>query len=147
MTDWTWLYKLQQRLAITRQEARALLVLTVLFAMGATAQHVQRQQAILLPAPAPADTTRSPLRLAPERATAPVNINTASVEELQALSGIGPVLARRVATYRAQHRPFQNAGELRRVRGIGPKTLEALRPHITVDSTAALATASRPASQ
>ena len=61
----------------------------------------------------------------------PININQASAEELQHLPGIGPALAARVIEAR-RTAPFKSADDLRRVAGIGPKTLDKLRPHITV---------------
>jgi competence protein ComEA len=60
-----------------------------------------------------------------------VNVNTASVEQLQRLPGIGPALSRRIEQYRTAQRPFQSVEELRRVPGIGAKTLAALRPLVT----------------
>jgi competence protein ComEA len=60
-----------------------------------------------------------------------VNINTASAQELQLLPGIGPAKAQRVIQYRKGH-PFRTIEELARVKGIGPKTVRKLRPHLTV---------------
>jgi competence protein ComEA len=64
--------------------------------------------------------------------TGPVAVNSASAEELQRLPGIGPTLAKRIIETR-EARPFRSVEELRRVRGIGAKTLERLRPHVTVE--------------
>lgn len=61
----------------------------------------------------------------------PVDVNRATEEELQQLPGIGPTLARRIVAAR-QAAPFRSVEDLRRVRGIGAKTLENLRPYITV---------------
>jgi competence protein ComEA len=67
----------------------------------------------------------------PGAVAGPINVNTASVAELQTLPGIGPVLAQRIVTER-EKRPFAKVDELRRVSGIGPKKLEAIRPLVTV---------------
>lgn len=61
-----------------------------------------------------------------------ININTASMEKLQELKGIGPALAQAIVDYRNEHGPFQRTEDLLEVKGIGPKTLEDLRPYITV---------------
>ncbi|MEM6285514.1 MAG: helix-hairpin-helix domain-containing protein [Bacteroidota bacterium] len=60
-----------------------------------------------------------------------VDINTASSEELESLSGIGPALAARILDYRADYGPFARPEDLQNVRGIGARTLESLRPFIT----------------
>lgn len=60
-----------------------------------------------------------------------VNINTATVEQLQTLPGIGPVLAQRIIDYRATNGPFQTTGDLSRVEGISTKRLAAILDYIT----------------
>jgi competence protein ComEA len=60
---------------------------------------------------------------------APIDLNRATPEELARLPGIGPTLAKRIV----EGRPFASVAELRRVKGIGAKTLEKLRPHVVVD--------------
>jgi comEA protein len=60
-----------------------------------------------------------------------VNINTATLSELQLLSGVGPAKAQRIAEYREKH-PFHTVEELGRVKGIGVKTVRKLRPFLTV---------------
>lgn len=61
-----------------------------------------------------------------------VNINTATVADLDALPGIGPVLAERIIAYREQHGPFRTIQDLDKVSGIGPSTMQDLEPYITV---------------
>ncbi|MGV3017065.1 helix-hairpin-helix domain-containing protein [Rothia sp. 88186D007BW] len=61
-----------------------------------------------------------------------VNINTASAEELQALPKVGPVLAGSIVSWREQYGGFSSVDELGQVSGIGPATLEVLRPLVTV---------------
>ena len=53
----------------------------------------------------------------------PVNINTASLEDLQRLPGVGPVIAQRIIDYRETNGPFSNVEALINVKGIGEKTL------------------------
>jgi competence protein ComEA len=61
----------------------------------------------------------------------PIPINTASVEELDTLPGIGPKTAQAIFEYRGTHGKFTSAEDLLQVPGIGPKKLAALKPHIT----------------
>ncbi len=65
-----------------------------------------------------------------------ININKATVEELQGLEGIGKRLARRIVKYREEKGPFERIEDILKVRGIGKKTFEKIRDRITVkDST------------
>lgn len=64
----------------------------------------------------------------------PVNVNTATAEELQTLPGIGPALARRILEHRAAEGPFRSAEELAKVPGIGPATATRLRGRVTTTS-------------
>jgi competence protein ComEA len=66
-----------------------------------------------------------------ERTTTPININTASAEELEKLPGIGGALAARIIAYREQYGRFRRAEHLLIVRGIGDKRFRRLRPFIT----------------
>jgi competence protein ComEA len=60
-----------------------------------------------------------------------VNINTASPDELQLLSGIGPAKVRSIVAYRTKH-PFRTSEELVRIKGIGRKMFRRLRLHLAV---------------
>lgn len=61
----------------------------------------------------------------------PLDLNSATLEQLVSLPTIGPVLAQRIIDAR-QTRPFSSVDDLRRVKGIGEKTLEKLKPFVTV---------------
>ena len=61
-----------------------------------------------------------------------VNINTATVKELQTIPGIGKVLAERIAEYREHERPFKTVEDLLNVKGVGKATLDKIRDHVTV---------------
>lgn len=61
-----------------------------------------------------------------------VNLNTASVEELDALPKVGPVLAQRIVEWRKEHGPFATVEELDAVDGVGPKMLETLLPLVGI---------------
>jgi len=59
-----------------------------------------------------------------------LNINTATVEELQTLPNIGEATAQRIIDYRTQHGNFASVDALQDVKGIGAKTVEKLRPFV-----------------
>ena len=62
----------------------------------------------------------------------PVNLNTATLEQLDTLDGVGPGIARRILDYRQQHGGFRRVEELGEVPGIGVKRLATLTPLVTV---------------
>lgn len=62
----------------------------------------------------------------------PLNLNTATLAQLDALPGVGPVLAQRILTYRDQHGGFKGVGDLRQVDGIGDARYEQLKDLVTV---------------
>ena len=67
-----------------------------------------------------------------QKVSTPVNINTATAEELQTLPRIGPAMAQRIIAWREAHGGFRSVDELDAVPGIGPSMLENLRPLVTV---------------
>jgi competence ComEA-like helix-hairpin-helix protein len=64
------------------------------------------------------------------RAQGPMDINDASVEQMQKLPGIGRVTAERIVDHRREHGPFASVHDLSQVNGIGPKTLDEIRTFI-----------------
>jgi len=77
-----------------------------------------------LSAPAETDAESPPVSF-------PVAVNRAGPRELQALPGVGPVLAGRIVAARAADGPFAGPDDLDAVPGIGPRTLERLLPLVS----------------
>lgn len=87
------------------------------------------QETGVMPA-TPAEETKAPVEkpLPSEM----VNVNTAGLEELMTLPGIGEVTAGSILSYREEYGPFGNVDELTRVKGIGEAKLEKIRPYVCV---------------
>ena len=62
-----------------------------------------------------------------------ININSANQEELETLSGIGPVTAQKIIAFREEYGPYLLIEEIQKVSGIGPVTFENIKDYITVD--------------
>lgn len=103
-------------LPFTRQELRALLVLGATGLVGITALFVTR--------------VASP---GPVSVAVAVNLNAVSAEELAALRGIGPALARRIVEDRAQHGRFLRVEDVGRVTGLSAKVVAELKSRLTVE--------------
>ena len=66
------------------------------------------------------------------RRPGPIDPNTADLDALTTLPGIGPALARRILEDRAANGPYRAAADLLRVKGIGPATLARIRPRLSL---------------
>ena len=126
--------------ALTPPERRGGAVLVLLLLIGA-GYDLRRSWSPVAPATAPAlpESSRvepaSGVADAPDstrRADARLDLNRASAAELDALPGIGPVLAGRIVEHRNTHGPFRRVEELRAVRGVGPRLFERLHGRLRV---------------
>jgi competence protein ComEA len=74
-----------------------------------------------------------------------VDLNTASIAQLNEVSGIGNAKAQAIVEYRDKNGPFESVDDLRNVKGIGDKLLARLRPQLSVGSGGGKAPAAKPA--
>jgi competence protein ComEA len=77
-------------------------------------------------------------------AMAAVDINTATMEQLEVLKGVGPAKAKAIVEHRTKNGPFKTVDDLEAVKGFGKKTVDSLRSEIFVgDATPAKADAKK----
>jgi len=142
----------------TRNEIKVVLFLTATFLAGLAIRwyaesseelpgammydYTQSDQTFLERSEKLAELTKPPRPIASQRTPPPaktlpppnsININTASKEMLMQLPGIGEEYAERIILFREDHGPFESVEQLVKVRGIGKKSLERIRPYLTVD--------------
>ena len=94
--------------------------------------HVPRTGEANAPPPVTGGGTPALSRGSVTATAAKININIATLEELDALPGIGPVFAQRIIDYREANGPFKSIEEIVRVDGIGDATFAKLKDQITV---------------
>ena len=133
--------------ALTPAERRGALVVVCLLALGAghdlwrasrplpALGHVDRPRTDTAPPPGGGTEIATAPPDAPGRRT-PLELNRATAAELDALPGIGPVLAARIVAYRDGHGPYLSPEDLLAVRGIGPRLLSRIAPFMRVDGLA-----------
>lgn len=79
--------------------------------------------------------------LVPAAASAAVNLNTATFDELVAVTGIGPKKAQQIIDHRESKGPFKSVDDLKQIKGFRDKLVENLRPELTVSAPPARAVA------
>lgn len=149
---------LREALSVTALEARAVLVVALVFSIGTAATFLETESDLhahatarridtmldslerlgddtsILPHAYQLDpngiVTAPSESQAPTHPRRPTNLNTASVAELDALPGVGPTTAQAIVAARARNR-FTSADDLLDIRGIGEKKLERIRPYVT----------------
>ena len=108
--------------SLTHNERKVLLFIGILILCGATFKFFNvRVRSNTEFIPAQANTAKA----------LPVNINSASQEELEIIPGIGPEIARRIIEYRNQVQVFKTLDDLDKVKGIGPAKLQVIKDYIT----------------
>ena len=88
--------------------------------------------AIVLSAPAVSAQTKAPQAKSAATTTAPVNLNTATAEQLATIPGVGPKMAERIIDYRQKNGGFKKVEDLMNVSGVGEKSFLKMKPLITV---------------
>ena len=74
----------------------------------------------------------APKKRTPKELSGKLNVNTASEDQLMLLPGVGPAMSDRIIGYRAKYGSFKRVADLRKVKGIGYKTLKKLEPYLDV---------------
>ena len=75
-----------------------------------------------------------------------IDINRADLQGLQRISGVGPSIAQRIIDYRNSHGAFISIEDLQKVKGIGTKTMERIRPQVTIQGSTTYSQKSQPSS-
>lgn len=88
--------------------------------------------AIALSAPAVSAQSKAPAPKAAATAASPVNLNTATAEQLATIPGVGPKMAERIIDYRQKNGGFKKVEDLMNVTGVGEKSFLRMKPLITV---------------
>ena len=120
------------RATVSKSE-RYLLVLTVIFLCGLAALFSRDSQGGQSGTYTVTTERTAQETVAPEPLL--IDINTAPVEELDQLPGIGAVIAQRIVDYRQANGPFASIQEIMEVKGIGESTFADIRDSITVGET------------
>lgn len=142
---------LQERFGFTRNEIVVIVVLSLTFCAGNAVQFyrnargiappipqadysqpdsefIARSRSLLLPPP-----SRNPSGKKTALAARGIDLNSATVDELVSLPGVGRSTAEKIIQYRSEHGPFTDPADLTNVKGIGPKKIEKIKPLVRTD--------------
>ncbi len=117
---------------LNRREQVAAGFIIAALVVGAGLAYLQRWRLVRLSSACQIVVARADKPAVAVPTAAPLNLNTATVAQLEALPGIGPTLARRILILRDQLGGFTAIAQLQQVSGIGPKRYAALRDLVTV---------------
>jgi len=120
------------QILVNAKERAVIILLTAALLAGAGI--AQYKQARLMRS-RPTVSVRAPSASSAPSVPGPIDLNQATRPQLEALPGIGPVLAGRIIEYRQRHGGFRNINELRVVPGIGPKRYASLKDLVAVGSS------------
>ena len=88
---------------------------------------------LVLAVSAPAPVVAAPAKAAPAGSEVrPVDLNTADSAALETVPGIGKSLSQRIVAFRDKNGPFQSVDDLLKIQGVGEKSIQKLRPYLTV---------------
>lgn len=117
---------------MNRREIVVLAVLVAALLVGSALSVVRRSDRLRAARLSPLIVTQPADSAGDEPTASVIDLNTATAGQLEALPGIGPVLAGRMIDYRTRHGRFRSIGELRSISGIGPKRYAAISGLVTL---------------
>ena len=128
----------------TRNEQKVLLFLVVSFCVGLTIKiyqdHFQKLPSTVMNAiqfqsfqPVSSIVMNENSKALSSSRKIKIRLNNASPIELERVPGIGPIMAGRIVHFRSQNGDFRTVDDLLKVKGIGKKTLQKMRPFITIN--------------
>jgi comEA protein len=147
------LKRVQEFAAFTKNEQRIFLFLSIVFIAGvsvkvyrayftppparqfdysASDKEFEERSKYLTSAPPAGEPSDTAGETGSRSAKKKVNLNTATKDDLVILPGIGETLAEQILIYRDEHGEFSSVEQLRKIKGIGAKKFEKLRPHVKI---------------
>ena len=147
------LYRLQVRWGLSQTETKTITLVLSLLLAGLVFKHFRSQYVLFDPGDyahldasyaAASRAFRADSLSQLEAGFGPVNVNIASSIELQRLPRIGPAMAARIVDHRSKRGPFATLESLMDVPGIGPKTLEQLKPLVVLAADTSTAQPQKP---